>query len=219
MLVLFDVDGTLTATGALDAEVYERTFRTGFGDALPSAECAEYESPTDRGIAEEAVRRLGLDRRRIPEFEMRFVEELRRELGRRGAQAIPGAVRVLDRLAAAGHAVAVATGAWEEAARTKLAAAGIELGECILVGSDFHIAREHIVREAERRCGSAERTVYVGDGIWDVRVARALHMPFLGVDPEETGMLRREGVRHVIRDYRDFAAISCALRAACVPDV
>jgi phosphoglycolate phosphatase-like HAD superfamily hydrolase len=217
MLVVFDVDGTLTATGAVDAEVYAQAFGAVFGVVLPTTDWAEYSSPSDRGIAEEAVRRLRLDPRRIPEFEERFVAELRRALEHRGAEPVPGAVGVLDQLATAGHAVALATGAWQESARAKLAAAGIEIGNRVLVGSDFHTAREEIVQEATRRSRATERTVYVGDGLWDVRAARALRMPFIGVDSESTGALRRAGVRHVIGDYRDFAVFLSALCDATVP--
>jgi phosphoglycolate phosphatase-like HAD superfamily hydrolase len=217
MLVVFDVDGTLTVTGAVDSEVYAQAFAAVFGAALPTTDWAEYSSTSDRGIAEEAVLRLRLDPRRIPEFEERFVADLRRTLEQLGPAPVPGAVGVLDQLAVAGHAVALATGGWQESARVKLAAAGIVLGDRVLVGSDFHIAREEIIREARRRSGATERTVYVGDGPWDVRAARALRMPFIGVDAENTGALRRAGVRHVIGDYRDFVGFLSALSAASVP--
>jgi phosphoglycolate phosphatase-like HAD superfamily hydrolase len=219
MLVVFDVDGTLTATGAVDTEVYAQAFVAVFGAALPTTDWAQYGSTSDRGIAEEAVRRLRLDPRRLPEFEERFVADLRRALDRRGAAPVPGAVGVLDRLATAGHAVALATGAWQESARVKLAVAGIELGDRVLVGSDFHVAREEIIREARRRstATATDRTVYVGDGPWDLLAARALGVPFIGVDADDTGALGRAGVRHVIRDYLDFPGFLSALSAAGVP--
>ena len=71
--------------------------------------------------------------------------------------------------------------------------------------------------EATRRSRAAGRTVYVGDGPWDVRAARALGMPFIGVDAQSTGVLRHAGVRHVIGGYRDFAVFQSALCDAIVP--
>jgi len=65
MLVLFDVDGTLTATNAVDGEVYANCFVAVFGTAMPTTNWAEYACPTDQGIADEAVRRLQLDLRLI----------------------------------------------------------------------------------------------------------------------------------------------------------
>jgi len=214
MLVLFDVDGTLTATTAVDAEVYAQMFHMVFGVALPTMDWGEYRLPTDRGIAEEAVRRLRLDPGGIPEFERRFVAQMSCELGRRGAQPVAGAVGILDRLEMAGHAAALATGAWEQSARVKLSAAGIKLGQRVLIGSDFHPSREEIVREAWRRSGPMRPAVYVGDGLWDLRAARALGLPFVGVDSEGTGTLRGACVPHVVPDYQDHAAFISALHEA-----
>lgn len=217
MLVVFDVDGTLTATGAVDAEVYAQAFSAVFGVALPTTDWAQYSLPSDRGIAEEAVRRLRLDPKRLPEFEERFVAQIGDALNHGGAKPIPGAIGVLDRLATAGHVTAIASGAWQRSARAKLAAAGIDIGERVLVGSDFHAAREEIVREAARQSRAQGRSVYVGDGLWDVRAARALGMPFVGVDAKRDGALRRAGVLQVIEDYWDLVAFLSALRDATVP--
>jgi phosphoglycolate phosphatase-like HAD superfamily hydrolase len=217
MLVVFDVDGTLTATADLDAEVYARSFEAVFGVPLPATSWDRYELPTDRGIACEAVRLLELDASRIPDFEERFVAELRAELRRRGARSIPGATSVLDRLAAAGHGVALATGGWERSARMKLSAVGIELHGRVLVGSDFDPDRVEILREAIRRSDEAARVVYVGDGLWDLEAARALRLPFIGVDAAGTGALGRAGVRDVMGGYEDFEAFLRILGGAVVP--
>jgi phosphoglycolate phosphatase-like HAD superfamily hydrolase len=185
--------------------------------ALPTTRWEEYGSPTDRGIAEEAVRRLGLDAALVPAFAERFVADLERALRQRGAQAVAGATTVLDRLASAGHAIALATGAWERSARAKLAAAGIAIGERVLVGSDFDARREAILQEAMRRSAPATRTVYVGDGSWDVAAARTLGLPFVGVDAERTGALGQADVRHVLDDLEDLDTLIRALRDATVP--
>lgn len=217
MLVVFDVDGTLTETDALDAEVFARSFEAVFGVALPTTRWSEYACPTDAGIAGEAVRRLGLDGRRLPELEDRFVGEPVRRLRIGGARPIPGAASVLDDLAAAGHVAALATGALERSARAKLAAAEIAVGDRVLVGSDFHPDRARILQEAIRRVGWAGRAVYVGDATWDVRAARELGLPFLGVDPGGNEALRRAGARHVVAGYADVPAFLAALEAAAVP--
>jgi phosphoglycolate phosphatase-like HAD superfamily hydrolase len=101
VLMVFDVDGTLTLTGSLDAEAYARAFRSTFGAPLPGTDWARYRSPTDQGVAEEVVRHLGADPALIPEFRRRFLSDLGEKLGRRPAQPVPGAVEVFDSLAAA----------------------------------------------------------------------------------------------------------------------
>lgn len=219
MLVIFDVDGTLTATDALDAEVFAECFQAVFGVALPTTRWSEYACPTDAGIAGEAVRRLGLDARRIPDLEDRFVSELGRRLRIHGARPIPGAQGVFDALAAAGHVAALATGALERSARLKLAAAGIAIGDRVLVGSDFHPERASILREAIRRAGWVGSAVYVGDAAWDARAARELALPFVGVDADGNEALRRAGVRHVVAGYAEVPAFLAALAgaASCSP--
>ena len=218
VLVVFDVDGTITETTAVDAEVYASVFRDVFGAPLPSTNWAEYKHATDQGIAQEAVARAGLDPRLIPEFTRRFVADLRAVLARRGALQVPGGAALLDRLAVRGHAFAFATGAWEESARAKLSSAGIDVSGRVLVGSDFHVAREEIIREALRLAPRARRAVYVGDGPWDVKAARALGMPFVGVDRRDSGALSSAGAREVLADYRDIEAALAALARATVPE-
>lgn len=218
MLALFDVDGTITETTEVDAELYARAFREVFGVALPSTDWAEYSHATDQGIAEEAVERAGLDPGRIPELRRRFVLDLRAVLSRRRALEVPGGAALLARLAAEGHAVAFATGAWEESARAKLSSAGIEVGGRVLVGSDLHVAREDIIREVLRQAPRADRAVYLGDGSWDVKAARALGMPFVGVDRRGSGALSSAGARVVLADYRDVEAALAALARASVPE-
>jgi len=216
MLVVFDVDGTLTRTGEVEARVYAQAFAAVYGTPLPTTDWAQYASPTDRGVAEEVVLRLGLDPRRIPELRARFVADLGHALERETPRPVPGAERVLEGLERSGHSSALATGAWEGSARLKLAAAGIEVGHRVLVGSDFHARREEIVREAVRRCAHGGRVVYVGDGLWDLRAARILRIPFIGVDSEGTGALRRAGVEQVIGSYLELGPFLAALRDANV---
>lgn len=163
MFVVFDVDGTLTETTELDARLYARVFREVFGAPLPSTRWDDYENATDQGIALEAVTRAGLDSRRIPEFERRFVEELGPALAVAPARQIPGASAFLDVLSARGHPFAFATGAW------------------------------------------------------DVRAARRLALPFVGVDRHGTRALLRAGARELVPDFLDVEAVLGAIRRASVP--
>jgi hypothetical protein len=50
-----------------------------------------------------------------------------------------------------------------------------------------------------------------------VQAARRLRLPFVGIDPSGAGALHREGVREVVRDYRDLGAFMRALEQAVVP--
>ena len=50
--------------------------------------------------------------------------------------------------------------------------------------------------------------VYVGDGVWDARAARALKIGFVGVrvDGREE-RLRAAGAERIVRDYTDIAGV------------
>lgn len=214
MLVVFDVDGTLTRSTGLDARLYAQAFRDVFGVPLPSTDWNDYHDATDRAIAEEAVQRLGCDARGIAAMRERFLDLLAYALRRGGPPTVPGAAEMLARLRGDGHAIALATGAWAASARLKLKRAGLPLEDVPLVGSDEHPRREQIVQAA--MLAPADRIVLVGDGAWDVRAAARLELPFVGVDAEGDGRLRALGLA-VVADYRDAGAFVAALERAEPP--
>src|SRR5690349_21329755 len=84
--------------------------------------------------------------------------------------------------------------------------------------SDDHPSREEIVRRAIARAeagnGPFESIVSVGDGIWDVRTARALGIGFVGIGRgERAERLGREGAGQVFEDFRDWDAFVECLTA------
>ena len=99
-----------------------------------------------------------------------------------------------------------------------------------LVATDLPMAcaedaesREDIVRlawhKAEAQAGIAfQRVVSVGDAPWDVRTARSLGLPFVGI---ATGgladRLRAEGAKTIVPDFSDAAAVLAALSSAASP--
>jgi phosphoglycolate phosphatase-like HAD superfamily hydrolase len=89
MLVIFDIDGTLTRTYDLDGAPYARAFVETFGQPLPSREWTTYRHVTDRGIAEVALARLG--------------QALRPDSGRQ----VAGAAAILDRFLRAASNVGI----------------------------------------------------------------------------------------------------------------
>ena len=95
---------------------------------------------------------------------------------------IPGAPEIFAFLERRGWRVAMATGAWRPSALVKLSAAGIPHEGIPLASASDHWARAEIIRRAVAAVSSeAAPVVYVGDGVWDGRAARALDHAFLGV--------------------------------------
>jgi len=230
MLVIFDVDGTLTRTTDVDARCFVRAAREVLGVALPAdASWDAFRHTTDSGIARELVRRAR-GRPATPwhlaRLRSRQQRLLERALRRRPTafRAVRGARTLLARLTVDEHyAVALATGAWRWSARTKLAAARLDVAALPAAFADDGIARERIVRIAQARARRLygvrfARVVLVGDAPWDARAARRLALPLVGVaDKRGEGRLRAAGVRPVLRDFRDLGTVLRAFHAAEVP--
>ena len=63
-----------------------------------------------------------------------------------------------------------------------------------------------------------ERIICVGDAVWDVKTARKLNLPFLGIaHGARASLLRDNGASHVIGDYRDHEQCIQYLIEARVP--
>jgi phosphoglycolate phosphatase-like HAD superfamily hydrolase len=207
MIAVIDIDGTLTRSCAADAEAFAAAFEETFGAALPSSDWSTYTHATSAGILEEALIRV---RGRGPTGDEQasmlagFLAKLREVLPTEGLE-IPGARRVLSWLRDEGHAVALATGAWRQEAELKLAAAGIPFAGVPLASSDDHPDRRVLLRTALERAGWRGEldAVYVGDGSWDLRAARAVGIRFVGVDVQSDGRLAALGCSRVLRDLTD----------------
>ncbi|MBG0810928.1 HAD family hydrolase [Methylosinus sp. H3A] len=213
-LVVFDIDGTLIQSMALDGECYGAALFEHFDATDISLDWTTYEHASDPGVVTELyARRIGRapTAQELRDFQHRFVSRLEAAMSdREPLQETPGASRLLSALAAdARFEVVIATGAWREPISMKLAAAGVDIGGFPFACGDDAIERARIFSLAvERAAGSFERIVLVGDGVWDIVTARALGFSFLGVGSgAEAERLREEGAEHVVEDFSRLDAV------------
>jgi beta-phosphoglucomutase-like phosphatase (HAD superfamily) len=215
-LAIFDIDGTLTESVAVDEVCFVQAFRDVLGTGPLNTNWLDYPFQTDSGLAWEICRHhLGREPggAEISRLQRRFAELLGAAVAGAG-QAIPevpGAAALLRRLGA--HTrwhLALATGGWSVSARLKLASAGLPVDAFPWATADDALDRVNILRTAIRRAGDQygpdafEKVVYVGDGVWDLRAARALGIGFLGLAPaDKTGRLLAEGASCVVTDFSD----------------
>ncbi|HVU62484.1 MAG TPA: haloacid dehalogenase-like hydrolase [Phycisphaerales bacterium] len=234
-IVIFDVDGTLTASTGIDDACLCAAWERVLGARNIDTDWSNYQHSTDEGLTLEVCRRAHARAPRAEEM-ARVKQEffaLLRERTRASAACCPAVPGVNDLLAAlrrGGWQIGIASGAWEESARIKLACAGVDVSG--LPGTFAHAkpcgapaAREEIVggtiRELVARAPRPRsanrpdtggtpvppRPVYVGDGPWDARAARALGLGFVGVRVDDRhDRLRREGASRILRDYTNLAA-------------
>jgi phosphoglycolate phosphatase-like HAD superfamily hydrolase len=214
-LAVFDLDGTLMNTSQVDGDCFLAALDIEFGLAPADFETdlAAYTHVTDSCILHQVFERARL-RPPTAEERQRFIDRFvcLLEQAHRSDPAlfreVPGASEVLATLGQdPDWAFGVATGGWRASADFKLSTAGLLLGDAPFASANDALSREEIVmgciRLARRRCGVRRfaKIVSIGDGAWDVRTARALGLPFIGVG--EASRLQAYGAGHVVPDFCD----------------
>jgi phosphoglycolate phosphatase-like HAD superfamily hydrolase len=215
-LLVFDVDGTLTATNEVDTRCFARAFFEAFGIA-PDTRWHVYPHRTDSGII---CHSFSQHFRRAPTsieldlFRERFLILLESEwrADPRNFTAIAGAVKAFTEIAQQrGYALALATGGWRASALFKLEKAHIPVAGLPAAFADDATEREEIARIAIARARihhqqQFHRIILVGDSDCDVTTATRLGLGFVGIAADgNDSVLRTAGVELVLRDYEDFA--------------
>ena len=211
-LFIFDIDGTLTRTMKADAECFLRSLAEVCGFCDVDTDWSRHKHATDSGVFHEIYEaRTGRSPSplTISQFREHFVGLLAHALSKASFAAVTGASVLLSRLAdSAEHQVALATGAWRDSARLKMASAGLCYDDYPAASSDDALDRESIIRlsiqRATDRYGGFSSAVYVGDGVWDVRACRRVGIPFIGVATDgQAAHLTAEGAVRVFPDFSD----------------
>ena len=227
-LAIFDIDGTLTDTNAVDDECFLRAIADVFELDVARVDWSDAPHVTDSAITQwlsEQHRGRGVDEDELHRLVRVFVEHLAVELERAPVRFAPiqGAVDLFPALRAVGWDVALATGGWGPSARLKLRASRLDEPDLILACGSDAISREEIVLLARDRASSLHgvsypRVVSVGDGTWDVRTASNLGVPFVGVGSgAREARLRAAGASVVLADFQDREAVLRAFATAPVP--
>lgn len=178
--VLFDVDGTLVDSNYLHVHAWLRAF------AEQRIEVESWRIHRAIGMDGSALVRLLSDdapddvRRRLKELHSRFYLESAPLLS-----PLPGARRLLERIAALHLPVVLATSAPDdELAVLRKALDCDDLIAAVTSSADVDIAKPEpdIIGIALDRIGAtAERAVFVGDAVWDVAACVRAGLPCIGV--------------------------------------
>jgi phosphoglycolate phosphatase-like HAD superfamily hydrolase len=222
-LAIFDVDGTLTESDEIDEACFVQAFRDVLGIEGINTNWLDYKYQTDSGLTLEICREH-LDRdpceAEIRRLQSRFAELLLAavEAGQ-PIREVRGAAVLLHWLGSLPRwKTAIATGGWNVTARFKLASAGLPVDRFPWANADDGLDRVDILRIAIRRAKEAygqdafERVVYVGDGVWDVRAAKALGLGFIGLAAGDKAVRQiEEGALCVLPDYSDLVRVGDCL--------
>jgi len=224
-LILFDVDGTLTATNAADAKCYAAAFAHVFGMLLPTTDWGVYAQSTDSGIIHEVMKKARghkASQKELDAFERSFVFELEQEFAANpdGFREIPGARALLDAIAARpGMRAGIASGGMRASASYKLSRIGVDATRFPAAFANDSISREGIVESAIARAdGPYDDIVYVGDGPWDVKTSATMGMRFIGISGDAPAeKLYALGARICLQDFSDPEIFFEAVKSAEAP--
>lgn len=198
--VIFDIDGTLIDSSALDRPCFIQAVIDVHGHVHFRDEIGDYTYVTHQGILLEILADNVLEPDPKPVVQ-RFEELIAAALRNDPTQCkeIPGAGDMFARLTAdADLAIGFATGSWQGPARLKLQHVGIhpELVPC--ASSDDSVDRTEIMRHCLRLLDPAKSSaIFVGDGDWDRHAVQSLGWSFIGVGKQLKGKCD-----HWVEDYR-----------------
>lgn len=220
-LLIFDIDGTLTATNNVDGICFIEALTKFFGFSYFDTNWKNYEFVTDSGIPNEIA--LKHWDRSLSESENNQLEEVFiTHLKEHPASAFPpilGANKFIQFLKKSNdYEIALATGCWKSSAIHKLTQAQIDYsGIPIATSSDSH-NREAIMDIARTRSldyygrNDFTETIYFGDAIWDVHACKNLNWRIIGIG-EKISELEELGQKHVFKDYSSPTKIIEAIEA------
>ena len=191
--VIFDIDGTLLHSAAVDDALYRQAVGETFGEVKLRGSLHDYDYITDTGILWSILddNDMQRDERHVDAIRTRFVELLEQHVKESGPfREIAGACEMIAALRASPvHAVAMATGGWQESAELKLRTAGVDFDGIPLVTSNDHHERTGIMELALERLGSGfESVTYYGDGPWDRAACIELGWNFVAVGTSLEGL-------------------------------
>lgn len=225
MLLLFDIDGTLTRGGPAVTAFRIALERT-YGTAGPVGEY-DFAGKTDPRILRDLLGAAGLAPREIerglPRFQDRYLAELGARIGADPVTVLPGVRRLIGELAARGDVfLGLVTGNVAGGARLKLRSAGLwhhfPVGG---FGSD-RAARNELPQialdRASRHWGrvfNGKESVIIGDTPRDMECARAVGAATVAVTTGRfsSAELREAGADRILPDFSDTAAAVEALTA------
>ena len=226
-LVIFDIDGTLAYSNKIDSQCFAQTYRSIYGLEFPTIDWTKYPHVTDTTIFKTVIQShfdREVEEGEAESFQHQFVAMLeeRRLAKPEEFQEVPHARRTIARmLDDERFVIGIGTGGWLRPAKVKLKHVEIPVDYIILAGADGHEQREGIIGQvvdAAVASNEVERTVYVGDAIWDVDTTRRMGMNFIGIRIKgDLDVLRKVGTSQVFQDYRNYGRFVEAIFEATPP--
>lgn len=195
--VIFDIDGTLLQSAAVDDDLYNEAVRSVITDARIRPNLSDYDHVSDSGILSQILSESLIDEDDavVAAIKQNFVGLLAEHVTTHGPfPEIPGAKTFLQSfVSSANHKVAIATGGWRPSALLKLESAGFaDLNVPVATSDDAKDRKEIMQIALSHISGEYDSITYYGDGPWDRDASLALGWNFVAVGAKLGGLLSYE---------------------------
>lgn len=207
ILLIFDIDGTLTDTVTMYHEIFNETLsELGFNNY--NRNFNEYKHHTDSFVVNEINRNQSEKRKSIiDDFEHLIYSKIKN----RKIIEIEGAKKLIDSLSKSENlTICYATGSVKLTAQYKLQKIGVDFSEYQLNCSNHLEERENILLEAIEKAKNYKKLTHfdqiisVGDGIWDLITAKNLNIEFIGIGLKNKNILLENGMTKWFENLTNF---------------
>lgn len=212
-LIVFDIDGTLTATIEVDDYSFIKTYKDLYKIDLEQADWSKFKHVTDLGVSnqifQDNFKRLPTNEE-INSIKTHFLRLLNQTFQQDANKfsEVSGAVGFFNELKEKDYPIAIATGGWRETALFKLEKIGLKINGIPFANANHHYSRRKIIQIAidsakEKHAEDFERIIYFGDGKWDLLTCQEMEIEFIGVDFYGNGKLKNLGAKSIFKDFSD----------------
>ncbi len=217
ILIVFDIDGTLTQTTQIDDHCFEQTFLELYQISLENNDWSKYPHVTDWGLSNSIINEhlgyfptrqdIGIIKEYFLQLNIQFFEK-----NNKAIQEVKGANQFLQYLIKNKYPIALATGAWKELAEYKLNTSNIHYKNIPFATSNDHFSRKNILEIAIQKSNhfynkTFQKMIYFGDGKWDAITCETLNIPLIGIDVQKNDKLKKIGVPYIFNDYSNIENI------------
>lgn len=212
-LVIFDIDGTLLDSNKVDQISYIQSVEEELGIDIGTS-WQNYKNITDSGVFTEIFEKKFSKKptkEDIEKHENTILKLLNETCAknRNSLKEISGAKKLIKKLGSDSEwHIGIATGAYRKVALFKLDKLNIGENSFPLVTSSEFISREEIIRNCIKiskkwyNRKNFERTVSIGDAIWDIIAASKLNIPFIGID--KRGKLNKFSNCLILKNFDNY---------------
>ncbi len=216
-LIIFDIDGTLTDSKAIDDACFVETFKEVFDMDIGELNWSKFKNVTDTSITTEILSEKFSGEELDEAFEKLKYYFLKRLSNASienplSFQEVPGSKAFFDLIKSRYH-VGIGTGSWSNSGLIKLNAIGIKADDYPFGNCDNFVSREGMVQDAIRQAKTHyekeefSEIVYFGDGVWDYKTCKNLSIRFIGIDSHNDNKLRDIGAKTVFTNYLDAGVV------------